>query len=144
MSRRSRRIGVLDLSNAISKVFIEYGQQVNEVIDDSLKEVARESVEDLKAVTTWARSYMSSEYSDDWTWTIEPVKRYSRRIIVYNDEHYRLTHLLESGHAKYLWGKNTGQRVKGYPHIRPVRDKAEEHFESAVVRRIENINASNL
>lgn len=141
---RSRKVGVLDVSKAITAVFVKYGQEVNEVIDASLKEVARESVEDLKAVTTWHYSHPNSEYSKDWTWTIEPRKRLSRSLVVYNVDHYQLTHLLESGHAKYLWGKETGQSVRAYEHIKPVRDKAEEHLEQAVVRRIENINASNL
>ena len=141
---RTRRVGALDLRDAINAVFVKYGQVVNSVLDESLEEVARESVEDLKAVTTWANQHPNSEYSKDWTYTIEPLKRWSRKIVVYNEDHYRLTHLLESGHSKWLWGRSTGQQVQGYPHIDPVRKKAEEHFERAVVKRIENINTSNL
>jgi len=141
---RSRRVGVLDVSKAITAMFVKYGQEVNEVLDDSLKEVARESVEDLKAITSWHYTHPNSPYSKDWTWTIEPAKRLSRRFVVYNVDHYQLTHLLESGHAKYLWGRETGETVRSYEHIKPVRDKAEEHLEQAVVRRIENINVSNL
>ena len=136
---RSRRVGVLDVSKTITAMFVKYGQQVNDVIDESLEEVARESVEDLKAVTSWRYSHPNSPYSKDWTYKIEPVKRLSRKFIVYNEDHYRLTHLLESGHSKWLWGRKTGSSVQAFPHIKPVRDKAEEHLEQAVVRRIENL-----
>lgn len=145
MSRRSRKTGILDLSRTINAMFVNYGQIVSEVIDDSLKEVARESVEDLKAVGYFSpKGNPSGEYSKSWTWDIVPVKRYIRKNVVYNLEHYRLTHLLESGHSKYLWGRATGGTVRGYPHIKPVADKANEHLESAVIKRIENINADNL
>lgn len=137
---RSRRIGVLDFRNQVNALFVKYGQAVNDVLDEALQEVARESTEDLKAVTTWRNTYSSSPYSKDWVWEIEPVKRYSRKVTVYNADHYQLTHLLESGHAKYLWGKETGKSVQGFSHIKPVADKAYEHLDSAVVRRIEEIN----
>lgn len=138
---RSRRIGVLDLRTTIDAMFVKYGNEVNMVIDDAIKEVARESVEDLKAVRSFSsKGHPTGEYSNDWTWKVEPVKRYTRKVTVYNEDHYRLTHLLESGHAKYLWGKSTGQSVRGFPHIEPVSEKASEHLQYAIERRIEGID----
>jgi hypothetical protein len=138
---RSRRIGALDLRSTINAMFLRYGNEVNLVIDDALKEVARESVEDLKAVRSFSsKGNPSGDYSKDWTWEIEPVKRYSRRIVVFNEDHYRLTHLLESGHAKWLWGHPTGQSVRGFSHIEPVEKKASEHLENAIERRLEEID----
>ena len=137
---RSRRIGVLDFRDAINSVFVRYGQEVNGVLDSALQEVTRESCEDLKAVTTWRKQYASSPYSKDWTWSIEPAKRLSRKVVVYNADHYQLTHLLESGHAKYLWGRDTGGEVQAFPHIKPIADKAYEHLDNAVIRRLERID----
>lgn len=143
----SKKVGVLNFKDTINAMFVKYGNEVMNVVDDAMKEVARESVEDLKAVRGWSSSsfaHPTGEYSKDWTWDIQPSKRLTRIIVVYNDEHYRLTHLLESGHSKYLWGRATGQSVRAYPHIKPVADKANEHLEDAITRRIEDINVDKL
>lgn len=145
MSRRSRKIGILDVHATIDAMFFQYGNIVNDVIDSAMEEVARESVEDLKLVRNFSpRGNPTGEYSKSWTYEVVPVKRYTRKIVVYNEEHYRLTHLLESGHSKFLWGRATGQSVPGYSHIAPVAQKANEHLENAITRRIEEINADNL
>lgn len=138
---RDRKVGALDLRSTINAMFLKYGNEVNVVIDDALKEVARESVEDLKAVHSFSsKGNPSGAYSKDWTFEIQPVKRYARKVVVFNEDHYRLTHLLESGHAKFLWGRSTGQNVQGFPHIEPVEKKASEHLENAIERRLEDID----
>ena len=137
----SKKIGALDLRSTINSMFNKYGNEVNVVIDEAMKEVARESVEDLKAVRSFSsKGNPSVHYSADWTYEVQPVKRYTRMIVVYNQDHYQLTHLLESGHAKFLWGRSTGQSVQGFPHIKPVEEKANEHLERAIERRIEEID----
>lgn len=137
----SKKIGALDLRSTINSMFNKYGNEVNVVIDEAMKEVARESVEDLKAVRSFSsKGHPSGHYSADWTYEVQPVKRYTRMIVVYNQDHYQLTHLLESGHAKFLWGRSTGQNVQGFPHIKPVEEKANEHLERAIEKRIEEID----
>ena len=142
---RRKKVGILDVSKTIEAMFAKYGQIVNEVVDESMTEVAREATEDLKAVREFSpKGNPSGEYSKSWDVVVVPVKRYSRKFVVHNVEHYRLTHLLESGHSKYLWGRATGTKVQGYPHIKPVQDKANEHLENAIVRRIEEIGADDI
>lgn len=46
--------------------------------------------------------------------------------IAYNKQHYRLTHLLEFGHAKRDGSRNPG--TKAIPHIRKTEDKYKEKF----------------
>ena len=109
---RTRKVGVLDVSKTIGAMIVTYGDDVNEVVDDAMKTVAEEAEESLRKVKTFSsKGNPTGEYSKDWDLLIEPVKRYSRRFVVYNVDHYQLTHLLESGHAKYLWGKETGGQV---------------------------------
>ncbi len=51
--------------------------------------------------------------------------------IVYNKEHYRLTHLLEFGHAL-----RNGKRFEGIPHIRKTEDKYRQEFTEELEKKI--------
>lgn len=51
--------------------------------------------------------------------------------IAYNKEHYRLTHLLEFGHAN-----RDGSRTKPIPHIRETEDKYRQRFANELERKI--------
>lgn len=140
MARRNRKVGVLNVADAISSAFIQYGQQVNEVLDDALMEVGREATEDLKAVNGWSpKGNPTGAYSKDWVLDIVPDTRYSRRIVVHNEDHYRLTHLLENGHALKRGGRVYG-KAPAYEHIYPINQKAQKHVLSAIERKVEELN----
>lgn len=140
---RNRRVGVLDVSDAISAMFVTYGQDVNEVIDDALTVIGGVATKKLQAVNKWSGTKWNyvptGKYSKDWEFGFYPEKRLVRKVVVYNADHYRLTHLLESGHAKFLWGVNTGGEVQGYPHIAPVNNEVQEKFINEVVERITDL-----
>jgi len=51
--------------------------------------------------------------------------------VVHNKEHYRLTHLLEFGHAN-----RNGTRTQPIPHIRATEDKYREKFIKELETRI--------
>lgn len=51
---------------------------------------------------------------------------------LYNDKNYRLTHLLEKGHAL-----KTGGRTRAFPHIKPVEQEMTENFEKLIREKIE-------
>jgi HK97 gp10 family phage protein len=44
-----------------------------------------------------------------------------------------LGHLVEYGHAEYLWGQATGRRVPPKPFMRPAADETEDQVDSAVI-----------
>ena len=66
--------------------------------------------------------------------TIEET-RLGIKAVVHN-KLYQLTHLLESGHAKFLWGRATGEEVQAFPHIEAVNEEAQRKLEEEVKRRI--------
>lgn len=137
----SKRIGVLDVSKEIGAMFVTYGQQVNDVIDEAMMTVAKEAEEDLKKVTKFnPQRTPTGKYSADWTLGVEPVKRYSRKIVVYNEDHYRLTHLLENGHALKRGGRKIGE-VQAYVHIYPVNEKTQKNLINEVIERITDLNS---
>ena len=141
MARR-KKIGILDVSQELISLFVTYGQQVNEVVDEAMEEVAEESCQELRSVSRFSpNGDPTGEYSKDWVVDVEPVKRFIRKFVVHNEDHYQLTHLLESGHAKVLWGNKTGGKVQGYEHIKPVNDKAQERIVQEVIERITDLNS---
>lgn len=141
MARR-KKIGILDVSDEISSLFVTYGQQVNDVIDEAMEQVADESCQELRSVSRFSpNGNPTGEYSKDWVVDVEPVKRYSRKFVIHNEDHYQLAHLLESGHAKVLWGKETGQKTPAYEHIKPVNDQAQARIVQEVIERITDLNS---
>ena len=133
MARR-KTIKPVDLSSAVDELLKEYGDDVWVVMGDAINDTVNEAVSDLHAVNSFSpKGNPSGAYSKSWTSEQKMTSRYSKVDIVYNEDHYRLTHLLESGHSKVLWGRKTGERVSAYPHIAPINDKAQE----SVIRKVE-------
>lgn len=140
-SRKTRRIGVLDVQTAMASILANFGDEVNEVIDDALTTVAEEAEKELRNVRTFSSNgNPTGAYSKDWDLMIEPVRRYLRRYVVYNVDHYQLTHLLESGHAKYLWGREANGSVQGYEHIRPVNERVQSRVVDEIRERIADLH----
>lgn len=133
MARR-KTIKPVDLSSAVDELLKEYGDDVWAVMGDAINDTVNEAVSDLHAVNSFSpKGSPTGAYSKSWTSEQRMTSRYSKVDIVYNEDHYRLTHLLESGHSKVLWGRKTGERVSAYPHIAPINDKAQE----SVIRKVE-------
>lgn len=139
MSRR-KTIKPVDLSAAVDELLAEYGDQVYDSLGRAIKETTDRATEELRSVRKFSpNGNPSGSYSADWTNEQRIVDRFKQESVVYNESHYRLTHLLESGHSKYLWGRETGERVQGYEHIRPVNEKAQEMVVRLVREEIESI-----
>lgn len=117
-------------------------KQMDEILDASLKNVktttdqaarivAGQSVAALRAVSP----KKTGAYSQGWT--MEGIRGGSGGVLsfngyrVKNETEYRLTHLLENGHAKV-----NGGRVRAIPHIRPVEEKGIQTFLEMIKSRI--------
>lgn len=141
MARR-HRIKPIDLAATVEKLLAEYGEKVYDVMNDSVAEVADQATDKLRAVNHWANQG-SGEYSGSWMVDDVVKKRIHVTKVVHNEEHYRLTHLLENGHVSR---NGTGRTfttakapVQAYPHIAPVNDWANEELPKIVERKINNI-----
>ena len=53
---------------------------------------------------------------------------------------YRLTHLLVHGHRKFIFGRDTGERVHGDDFLHVARDEAEEKLEKSIKKYIEEVS----
>lgn len=113
----SKSVKIDDMGKEIAKVFQEYGKATQETCVIAVKETCEETVKQLKSTSPKDRG----NYAKSWKYGPSPFKKDKAAKIIYNKEHYRLTHLLEKGHKK-----RNGGMVPGQPHIKPAADEAEK------------------
>lgn len=128
----SNRVTVDNLSSEIMKYLQEYKEDISDEVKEVSDKLIKEASKELKTISPKAKktvilksgkSVSSGSYAKSWS-TKNGKKAtdiYSK--IAYNREHYRLTHLLEFGHAN-----RDGSRTKAIPHIRKTEDKYREKF----------------
>lgn len=135
MARKT--VKAVDLAKAIQELLDEYGTECATVVEESAKEVADKAVSKLQSVARFnPNRNPSGDYSKDWTDEQFVTGRFTTRVVVFNQDHYRLTHLLENGHVSRNGTGRTFGRVKAYPHIAPVNDWAEAEIPRVVKERL--------
>ena len=121
-------ISIDQLAAEIAKGLADYSQEVVEKVNISSEKVGKAAVKQLKSTSP----KKSGKYAKSWTMTTEKaIGQPDLRIIHAKAPHYRLTHLLEHGHAKV-----GGGRVEGRPHIRPAEEQVIKDFVQEVEEAI--------
>ena len=121
-------INIDKLASEIAKELSTYSQEVAQKVNVSSERAGKTAVKQLKQ--TSPKRY--GDYAKSWTMKTEPeVGQPHKRIVHVKAPHYRLTHLLEHGHAKV-----GGGRVDGIPHIRPAEEMVIQEFMSKVEEAI--------
>ena len=127
-----RYVSVNDFSGEVTKILKSWSTEVLEETNEAVKDVATEARDELKVEGKFENR--SGKYRKGWKVTFTEL-RYGLEATVHNKV-YQLTHLLESGHAKWLWGKDTGETVQAFPHIENVNKEAQRKLEEEIVRRL--------
>lgn len=123
------KIDVDRLAQEIAEELAKYSREVIEKINISSEKVGKTVVKKLKETSP----KRTGAYAKSWAMKTEPaVGQPDKRIIYVKAPRYRLTHLLEYGHAK-----RGGGRVEGKPHIRPAEQQAIEEFVAEVEKALE-------
>ena len=121
-------VSVDQLAAEIAKGLAEYSLDVVEKVNVSSEKVGKAAVKRLKQ--TSPKRY--GNYAKSWTMKTEPeIGQPHTRIVHVKAPHFRLAHLLESGHAKV-----GGGRVEGRPHIRPAEEEVIREFTREVEEAI--------
>lgn len=116
------------LGMEIVKALREYADDVKVNSQEAAVDVAKKAAEILKETSPVGPGRKGIHYYKNWTY-----ESYRGGAEVYNkDPSYRLTHLLEKGHAK-----RGGGRVPGKPHIAPAETQAIAEYEQELIRRIQ-------
>lgn len=116
-------VGVGNMVNEIVKELTRYSNMVTEEVESSKDVVSKELVTTLKQNSPKE----TGDYAKSWRRT----KKGNRYIIHVEAPNYRLTHLLEKGHAK-----TGGGRVAPRVHIKPAEQKAIDNYLELVERAI--------
>ena len=111
------------LAKEISEMMMKYTEEVKEKLTIEFDDVANEALGRIQE--TAPKRY--GEYAKSWTIR----KTNLNRILHVKAPHYRLTHLLEKGHAK-----RNGGRVGAQPHIAPVEEFVNKEVEKRVIKAL--------
>lgn len=131
----SQKVKVDDLSKAILDCLEEYQGVTEEACKSGVLETADDAVKELRSAHPAGSGKYGSwdKYDKGWAKRSSTMKTKEKGIlaVVYNKDHYRLTHLLEKGHA--LVG---GGRTQAFPHIAPVEQKCEDNLIKNIKKNI--------
>lgn len=119
----SKEVSISEIEKVIMNALEEYKEEAQKVIAETLPTIGKETAEELKNTSPKRNIKGGGAYAKGWKYQLDTRKRSKNNaaIVVYNKTHYRLTHLLENGHAKV-----GGGRVAPRPHIAKAAQNAEE------------------
>lgn len=123
-------INISDLAEEVIRALEGYTERIAEEIPKVCEEVAKECVKELKQTSP----KQSGNYAKSWAYKKQVGGR-NRAVtfVVHNKKHYRLTHLLEKGHAK-----RGGGRTRAMPHIAQAESRAMALLGDKILEAIAN------
>ena len=116
-----------DLADEVMKGLKDYAQ----LAVDDLKTAIKNAGETVKDEIEKTAPKKTGKYRKSWAVKKTNETSDSIKVVVHSKTHYRLTHLLENGHAK-----RGGGRVAARPHIAPAQKKGEEQLIREVERKL--------
>lgn len=120
------------LSNDISKILAEYGDEVKENVAEISVEIAKKGAQALKSNSKQMFPNGTGLYASGWS--VETSGKVHRQVswsnIIYN-KYPGMPHLLENGHAK-----RGGGRVAGRAHIAPVEQELIEQYTREITEKL--------
>lgn len=126
-------INIDELDDVIKKTLEEYSADLKNAVNKSAEITSGEVVQVIKKSGDFKDK--SGKYRKSWKVTKEMNIIGDLKCTVHaGSPHYRLTHLLEHGHAM-----PQGGRSKAYPHIKPAEDLAKVLFVKKVTDEIEKL-----
>lgn len=113
-----KTVQVDQMAKAVNDALREYGVAADAAVDEAVRLTAAEAVKDIRG---GAQNLFegTGAYASSWTQKTQKRRKGYGRIVYSRSPYYRLTHLLEHGHAKV-----GGGYVDGRPHIAPAANAA--------------------
>lgn len=117
-----------NITKQIEQILEAETRMAREAIDEAAAKTAKATVAALKQTSP----KRSGRYARSWKTKQQATSAGNKAHVVHSEKHYRLTHLLEKGHAL-----RQGGRTRAYPHIKQAEEQAIADFEQELVKRIE-------
>lgn len=117
----------------MEQLFEQYQEGVAEIVEEAVSKASDEAVKTIKSLAP----HGSGDYAKSWKIQSKQMGFWGvKATLGASKPYYRLTHLLEHGHYKVLWGKDVGGEVAPRPHIRPGEEAAEKVLYEELIRRL--------
>ena len=123
------KVQVDEMADTITSWLFDYDETVTDVAKEVVDEIAEGTMEEIKQHITWKDNKYSKSFKLK---TSFEDKRNKRNTWYVKSPHYRLTHLLEFGHAT-----RDGGRTRAFPHVKYGDDYVKNNFEKLLKERIE-------
>lgn len=120
-----------DLAAAIAATLADYRDVVNKDVEKVTKTMGRATRERVKQEAKGKNLVRTGRYLKSWRVKVTAKGDKTEATIYATAPRYRLTHLLEYGHATA-----NGGRVNGQPHIGPAEQWAVSEYERALKEAI--------
>ena len=134
----NKKVTVDNLADEIMKSLKEFENVTDKDCQDGVLDTAEEAVKELRLAKPEYTPVIQSWQKYNSGWGIDAkLKGKKTSAIVRNKTEYRLTHLLEFGHAIRRGGRKIGD-ARAFEHIAPVAKKAEENLTKNIIKRVEN------
>lgn len=112
----------------ISQILEAYTKEVTEGIKEIAETIGEDAVKELKSNSP----KRNRKYAGSWRKKVDKGSNFIN-IKIHNAKYYRLTHLLEYGHAT-----RSGGRTNAQPHIQPIEEKSNLRFIKEVEALLKN------
>ena len=130
----ARKIPLSQLSDAISGILNEYGDDIQTNLDIITKKMGAKGAQTLRKESRQKFPNGTGEYAKGWKYEFRQTKRYAKTTIF--NEHYGLPHLLEHGHVTRNGTGRVYAPTPAHEHIKPVAEKLVEIFEREVMNKL--------
>lgn len=124
----ARTIKASQLDKELQDMLSTYATDVSRGLEKLKLEEAKETRDEVKANIKSQNLIRTGDYQK----SISYKKSGTSYVVYARAPHYRLTHLLEKGHAK-----RGGGRVRAYPHIGPAEQKMIKRYTKGIERLAE-------
>lgn len=121
------KYGADGLKKAMNSLLTEYGDEINEVAQEVVKEAGKEGAKITSQKSAGHRR--TGSYIKGWTSAVETGQYGTVFVKIYNKTDWQLTHLLNDG----FYSVRAGRRIDGDKHL----DDADAEISEMFVKKLE-------